>query len=176
MFATALTAEEKAAKLQANIKRFPKFESLSEVCLTYSGEMKYVRSELTARGYAPADPDVLGDLRIYRFLKDQSFCCVGTVTRLVAYMEWRSEAGMDAIRAQVKQTDVKTFPHSDKVRKCTCSNSFHGTDRSGQPVLLERIGFVNIEMVYELLTLDHIVEYSRWINEKLDVEQVEEAS
>jgi hypothetical protein len=151
---------------EENMSLHPNFEVLSDIYTKYAAEMKAVRAQLTS----PCD-----DIVVYRYLKGWKFDVPTTITQMNNMLAWRAENKMDLVRQQAAKMEVKDFPYQDLLMQCYPKNDFHGYDKKGQPVSVERIGKLDLALFLKLFTLETIFENFKYIFEKRALLQ-EEAS
>jgi len=75
------------------------------------------------------------------------------------YLEWRQEFGTDEILSfRVPElTRIKEFyPHG-----------YHKTDRMGRPIYIERLGYLNVNRLFEETSEERMIRYSGREYEKL---------
>ncbi|KAL8539776.1 hypothetical protein ACS0TY_001399 [Phlomoides rotata] len=99
---------------------------------------------------------------LLRFLRMRDFDLMKAKEMLVQYIKWREEFGVDAIFKDF------VFEEYEQVKKCY-PHGFHGVDRYGRPVYIERIGMVDLDTFLRVTTIDrfvkhHVYEQERTLN------------
>ncbi|KAF9602436.1 hypothetical protein IFM89_027565 [Coptis chinensis] len=67
-------------------------------------------------------------------------------------LKWRDDFGVDAISKDFKFEEYK------EVKKCY-PHGFHGVDRYGRPLYIERIGMVDLNRLLQVTTIDRFLKY-----------------
>ncbi|KAJ7052499.1 CRAL-TRIO domain-containing protein [Mycena amicta] len=122
-----------------------------------------VRSELHATGaFVEARHD---DATLLRFLRARKFDVAKAKAMLVAAEKWRKDFGVDELVSNF------TFPELAEVDKYY-PQFYHGMDKSGRPVYIERLGALNVNAIYACTTqerlLQHlVVEYESFLTSRL---------
>ncbi|CAN0908501.1 Phosphatidylinositol/phosphatidylcholine transfer protein SFH11, partial [Linum grandiflorum] len=89
---------------------------------------------------------------LLRFLRMRDFDIPKAKDMFVSYLKWREEYRVDAIAKEFKLEEI------GEVKKCY-PNGYHGVDRVGRPVYIERLGMVDTNGLLEATTLDRLVKY-----------------
>ncbi|XP_012843174.1 PREDICTED: phosphatidylinositol/phosphatidylcholine transfer protein SFH11, partial [Erythranthe guttata] len=87
-----------------------------------------------------------------RFLRMRDFDVAKAKDMFVQYIKWRDEFGVDAISKEFK------FDEYEEVKKCY-PHGFHGVDRYGRPVYIERIGMVDLDKFVRVSSIERFVKY-----------------
>ncbi|PIN24753.1 Phosphatidylinositol transfer protein SEC14 [Handroanthus impetiginosus] len=89
---------------------------------------------------------------LLRFLRMRDFDMAKAKDMFMQYIKWRQEFGVDVITKEFKFEEcqqVKIFyPHG-----------FHGVDRYGRPVYIERIGMIDLDMLLQVTTIERLVKH-----------------
>ncbi|XP_024457189.2 phosphatidylinositol/phosphatidylcholine transfer protein SFH11 isoform X3 [Populus trichocarpa] len=89
---------------------------------------------------------------LLRFLRMRDFDFSKAKDTYVNYLKWREEYGVDAIPKELK------FEEHAEVKKCY-PHGYHGVDRYGRPIYIERIGMVDINSLVQATTIERFVKY-----------------
>ncbi|GKU95546.1 hypothetical protein SLEP1_g8893 [Rubroshorea leprosula] len=87
---------------------------------------------------------------LLRFLRMTDFDLLKAKTMLSNYLQWRQDFGVDTIQKEFKFDELaevkKRYPHG-----------FHGVDKYGRPVYIERIGMVDMNELLQITTIERLV-------------------
>ncbi|XVE65076.1 hypothetical protein DITRI_Ditri07aG0153300 [Diplodiscus trichospermus] len=89
---------------------------------------------------------------LLRFLRMRSFDLLKAKEMFLNYLQWRKAYRVDAIQKEFK------FDELPEVKKCY-PHGFHGVDRSGRPVYIERVGMVDLNALLQVTSIDRFVKY-----------------
>ncbi|KAJ6932919.1 hypothetical protein NC651_008366 [Populus alba x Populus x berolinensis] len=89
---------------------------------------------------------------LLRFLRVRDFDLSKAKDTFVQYLGWREEYGVDEILKEFK------FEEHAEVKKCY-PHGYHGVDRNGRPIYIERIGMVDLNALLQATTVDRFVRY-----------------
>ncbi|XP_050375709.1 phosphatidylinositol/phosphatidylcholine transfer protein SFH11 [Argentina anserina] len=89
---------------------------------------------------------------LLRFLRMRDFDLAKAKEAFLAYLKWREDYKVDAIPKDLK------FEEYELVKKCY-PHGFHGVDRYGRPVYIERIGMVDLNKLLQVTTLERFTRY-----------------
>ncbi|XP_021766876.1 phosphatidylinositol/phosphatidylcholine transfer protein SFH11-like [Chenopodium quinoa] len=111
------------------------------------------------------DRQVIADRKPYdyhtllRFLHTKDYDISKAKESFLNHLKWREEFGVDAIAKEFKFEEYKDvhkfYPHG-----------YHGVDRSGRPVYIERMGMLDLEGLLQRTTLDRLVKHHVYEQEK----------
>jgi len=74
------------------------------------------------------------------------------------FIRHRSEHNVDTI------LETFIYPEYLKVLKCF-PHSYHGVDREGRPILIERMGRIDTEQLFQITSSERILNYMRYFRE-----------
>ncbi|KAK6947584.1 CRAL-TRIO lipid binding domain [Dillenia turbinata] len=89
---------------------------------------------------------------LLRFLRMRDFDVQAAKDAFLKFLEWREEFGVDSISKDFK------FDEIGEVKKCY-PHGFHGVDRYGRPVYIERIGMLNLDAFLQVTSIDRFVKH-----------------
>ncbi|TYJ06447.1 hypothetical protein E1A91_A12G234500v1 [Gossypium mustelinum] len=89
---------------------------------------------------------------LLRFLRMRDFDLQKAKEMFLNYLQWRKDYGVDAIQKEFKFTELA------EVKKCY-PHGFHGVDRSGRLVYIERVGMVDLNALLQATSIDRFVKY-----------------
>ncbi|GMJ06125.1 hypothetical protein HRI_004281700 [Hibiscus trionum] len=89
---------------------------------------------------------------LLRFLRMRDFDLPKAKEMFLNYLQWRKDYGVDTIHKDFK------FVELEEVKKCY-PHGFHGVDRSGRPVYIERVGMVDLNALLQVTSIDRFVKY-----------------
>nr|GME12407.1 phosphatidylinositol/phosphatidylcholine transfer protein SFH11 [Ipomoea batatas]GME15994.1 phosphatidylinositol/phosphatidylcholine transfer protein SFH11 [Ipomoea batatas] len=89
---------------------------------------------------------------LLRFLRMRDYDMVKAREMFLNYLKWREEFRVDAICKEFKYEEYRevkgVYPHG-----------FHGVDRYGRPIYIDRVGMVDINKLLEVTTIERFVKY-----------------
>ncbi|XP_019155893.1 PREDICTED: phosphatidylinositol/phosphatidylcholine transfer protein SFH11 isoform X3 [Ipomoea nil] len=89
---------------------------------------------------------------LLRFLRMRDYDMVKAKEMFLNYLKWREEFRVDAICKEFKYEEYREvkglYPHG-----------FHGVDRYGRPIYIDRVGMVDINKLLEVTTIERFVKY-----------------
>ncbi|KAK6935184.1 CRAL-TRIO lipid binding domain, partial [Dillenia turbinata] len=89
---------------------------------------------------------------LLRFLRMRDLDVQAAKDAFLKFFKWREEFGVDSISKDLK------FDEIGDVKKCY-PHGFHGVDRYGRPVYIERIGMINLDALMRVTSSDIFVKY-----------------
>ncbi|CAI9784454.1 unnamed protein product [Fraxinus pennsylvanica] len=99
---------------------------------------------------------------LLRFLRMRDFDLMKAKDMFLQYLKWREEFHVDAIAKEFK------FEEYPEVKKCY-PHGFHGVDRYGRPVYIERIGMIDLDTFLQVTSIErflkhHVSEQEKTLN------------
>lgn len=89
---------------------------------------------------------------LLRFLRMRDFDLSKAKEMLVNYLKWRECYKVDAIPKDFN------FEEYAEVKKCY-PHGYHGVDRCGRPIYIERIGIVDLNRLFQVTSIEKFVKY-----------------
>ncbi|XP_058009535.1 phosphatidylinositol/phosphatidylcholine transfer protein SFH11 isoform X2 [Hevea brasiliensis] len=89
---------------------------------------------------------------LLRFLRMRDFDLSKAKEMFANYLKWREDYKVDAIPKAFK------FEAYAEVKKCY-PHGYHGVDRYGRPIYIERIGMVDLNILLQATTIENFVRY-----------------
>lgn len=108
------------------------------------------RQVLIERDLLPAEQDDYHTL--LRFLKARKFDLDKTVHMWVEMLKWRKENGVDTIFQDFVYDEFEEVQHY-------YPHGYHGVDKGGRPVYIERLGKIELNKLMSVTTVDRFLKY-----------------
>ncbi|XP_002266497.2 phosphatidylinositol/phosphatidylcholine transfer protein SFH11 isoform X2 [Vitis vinifera] len=142
-------------KFRESLKKFKKRKDLKAI-LEGVHDPKDEQLVESFRELLPCDAQLQEKQNDYhtllRFLRMRDFDILKAKTMFLNYLKWREEFRVDTISKEFK------FEECPEVKKCY-PHGFHGVDRKGRPLYIERTGLVDLNALLQLTTIERFVKY-----------------
>ncbi|KAF3335603.1 phosphatidylinositol/phosphatidylcholine transfer protein SFH11 [Carex littledalei] len=112
--------------------------------------VQLIRNQLLSEGKLPEKYDDYHTL--LRFLRMRAFNVPKAKEMFLNMVKWREDFGVDAIVKDFK------FEELEAVKRCY-PQGFHGVDRYGRPLYIERIGLVDLNSLLQATSIDRYIKY-----------------
>ncbi|XP_057740806.1 phosphatidylinositol/phosphatidylcholine transfer protein SFH11 isoform X3 [Arachis stenosperma] len=89
---------------------------------------------------------------LLRFLRMRDFDMLKSKDVFLNYLKWHEEFGVDMLLKEFK------YPEYTEVKKCY-PQGYHGVDRHGRPVYIERLGMVDLNKLLQVTTFERFIKY-----------------
>ncbi|AES94256.1 putative cellular retinaldehyde binding/alpha-tocopherol transport, CRAL/TRIO [Medicago truncatula] len=89
---------------------------------------------------------------LLRFLRMNDFDMTISKDMFLNYLKWRKEFRVDMIHKEFKFTEYT------EVKKCY-PHGYHGVDKCGRPVYIERIGMIDINKLWQITTQERLIKH-----------------
>ncbi|KAF3335634.1 phosphatidylinositol/phosphatidylcholine transfer protein SFH11 [Carex littledalei] len=119
--------------------------------------VQLIRNQLISEGRLPEKYDDYHTL--LRFLRMRAFNVPKAKEMFLNMVKWREDFGVDAIVKDFK------FEELEAVKRCY-PQGFHGVDRYGRPLYIERIGLVDLNSLLQATSIDRYIKYHIMEQEK----------
>eukprot|EP00257_Ricinus_communis_P009808 XP_002528928.2 phosphatidylinositol/phosphatidylcholine transfer protein SFH11 [Ricinus communis] len=142
-------------KIRDSLKKSGRRESL-KIVLEGTHEPKDAQLVESFRKLLLLEGHLLGKHSDYhtlsRFLRMRDFNLSKAKQMFVNYLKWREDYKVDAIPKEFK------FKEYTEVKKCY-PHGYHGVDRYGRPLYIERIGMIDLNSLFQVTTVENFVKY-----------------
>ncbi|KAL6611317.1 hypothetical protein ACP70R_023139 [Stipagrostis hirtigluma subsp. patula] len=116
-------------------------------------EQQYVQSLRELLLASNQLPEKFDDYHVLlRFLRMRGFNILKAKEMFLDMLKWREECAVDAIAKDFK------FEEYDAVKRCY-PHGFHGVDKFGRPLYIERIGLVDLNKLMQVTSIDRYIKY-----------------
>ncbi|KAF7004212.1 hypothetical protein CFC21_019451 [Triticum aestivum] len=89
---------------------------------------------------------------LLRFLRMRGFNVIKAKEMFLNMLKWREDCAVDTIAKDFK------FEEFDALKRCY-PHGFHGVDRFGRPLYIERIGSVDLSKLMQVTSIDRYIKY-----------------
>ncbi|EXC28302.1 Sec14 cytosolic factor [Morus notabilis] len=89
---------------------------------------------------------------LLRFLRMRDFDIAKAKEMFLNYLKWREDYGVDKIPKEFM------FEEHERVKRCY-PHGYHGVDRYGRPLYIERIGLLDLNELLKVTTVDRFVKH-----------------
>ncbi|VAH52806.1 unnamed protein product [Triticum turgidum subsp. durum] len=89
---------------------------------------------------------------LLRFLRMRGFNIIKAKEMFLNMLKWREDCAVDTIAKDFK------FEEFDALKRCY-PHGFHGVDRFGRPLYIERIGSVDLSKLMQVTSIDRYIKY-----------------
>ncbi|XP_060972228.1 phosphatidylinositol/phosphatidylcholine transfer protein SFH11 isoform X2 [Cannabis sativa] len=167
--------EDKKSSLSSSSSSSSSFKSMLSYPLKLGGAMKKIgrtksMQQVLEGNHDPKDEHLVQSFRemlflevqlppkhndyhtLLRFLRMRDFNFAEAKEMFLNYLKWREEYRVDAIHKEFK------FEEHERVKKCY-PHGFHGVDRNGRPIYIERIGMIDVNQLLQVTTVERFVRY-----------------
>ena len=93
-----------------------------------------------------------------RFCRARAFVTADVQTMCAKYFEWRNAENVDTILVNFEYAELEA------VKKCFV-HGYHGVDKQGRPVILERMGMIDIPNLLAATTPERLCRYMTYFRE-----------
>ncbi|CAH9120019.1 unnamed protein product [Cuscuta europaea] len=93
-----------------------------------------------------------GDHTLLRFLRMRNYDMVKAKEMFLNYLHWWDEFGVDQVCKEFK------FDEYEEVKRYY-PHGFHGVDKYGRPIYIERIGMIDIHQLLKVTTIERFLKY-----------------
>ncbi|XP_060972229.1 phosphatidylinositol/phosphatidylcholine transfer protein SFH11 isoform X3 [Cannabis sativa] len=165
--------EDKKSSLSSSSSSSSSFKSMLSYPLKLGGAMKKIgrtksMQQVLEGNHDPKDEHLVQSFRemlflevqlppkhndyhtLLRFLRMRDFNFAEAKEMFLNYLKWREEYRVDAIHKEFK------FEEHERVKKCY-PHGFHGVDRNGRPIYIERIGMIDVNQLLQVTTVERFV-------------------
>ncbi|KAL6871474.1 hypothetical protein ACP4OV_014303 [Aristida adscensionis] len=98
-------------------------------------------------------PEKFDDYHVLlRFLRMRGFNILKAKQMFLDMLKWREDCAVDALAKDFK------FEEHDAVKRCY-PHGFHGVDRFGRPLYIERIGLVDLSKLLQVTSIERYIKY-----------------
>ncbi|KAI6707349.1 hypothetical protein NL676_010311 [Syzygium grande] len=143
-------------KFRESLKKMTKSQSIKTYLEGVPDNPKEVqivesfRELLFLEGHTPGKQ--INNDTLLRFLRMRDFDVPKAKEVFLNYLKWREDYGVEAIAKEFK------FEEYSEVKKCY-PHGYHGVDRYGRPIYIERIGMVDLNSLLQVTTIDRLVRH-----------------
>lgn len=100
------------------------------------------------------------DIMLLRFLRARKFDVEAAWAMLSDHLDWRSSTGIDDLPEGMSSVGpaAQLFPEMPAIKRCY-PHGFHGLDRLGRPVYIERLGQLDLQTLLASASAERVAQY-----------------
>lgn len=99
-----------------------------------------------------ADLEIWDDYDLLRFCRARKFVLADVQVMFENFINWRKEENIDTIIEDFE------FPERHQVQQMY-QHGYHGTDKLGRPIYIERIGLLDVPALFKITTEERMIRH-----------------